>query len=61
MRSSAPRPDRSFADPSGNILGSKLCIGATIRSKFVSFILFVVLSFPIVILFFYIFILIHFS
>ena len=42
-------------------LGSKLCIGATIRPKFASFILFVVLSFPIVILFFYIFILIHFS
>ena len=32
-----------------------------IRSKFASFLLFVVLSFPIVILFFYIFILIHFS
>ncbi len=29
MRSSAPRPDRSFADPSGNILGSKLFTGAT--------------------------------
>ena len=42
-------------------LGSKLCIGATIRPKFASFILFVVLSFPIVILFFYIFILIHLS
>ncbi len=38
-------------------MGSKLCIGATIRPKLASFILFVVLSFPIVILFFYIFIL----
>ena len=42
-------------------LGSKLCIGATIRPKFASFILFVVLSVPIVILFFRIFILINFS
>ncbi len=42
-------------------LGSKLCICATIRPKFASFILFVVLSVPIVILFFYIFILINFS
>ena len=31
----APRiANRSFADPSGNILGSKLCTGATIRPNF---------------------------
>ena len=35
MRSSAPRPDRSFAVPFGNILGSKLFTGATIRPNFV--------------------------
>ncbi len=34
MRSPAPRPaHRSFADPSGNILGSKLCTGATFYSN----------------------------
>ncbi len=34
---------RSFADPSGNILGSKLCTGATIRPKF--FLVFLFYSF----------------
>ncbi len=33
-------PDRSFADPSGNILGSKLCTGATIRPNLFRFFLF---------------------
>jgi hypothetical protein len=34
MRSPAPRPaHRSFADPSSNILGSKLCTGATFYSN----------------------------
>jgi hypothetical protein len=33
-----PRPThRSFADPSSNILGSKLCTGATIRPNFFGF------------------------
>ncbi len=38
MRSPAPRPThRSFADPSGNILGSKVYTGATIRTNFFRF------------------------
>ena len=41
MRSPAPRPaNRSFADPSDDILWSKLCTGATICSNFFRFILF---------------------
>ncbi len=41
MRSPATRPaHRSFANPSGDILVSKLCTGATIRPNFFPFILF---------------------
>ncbi len=37
-RPPAPCPaHRSFADPSGNVLGSKLCTGATIRPNFYRF------------------------
>jgi hypothetical protein len=46
-----PRPaHRSFADPSSNILGSKLCTGATIRPIFFGFSFFVFWSFLFVIL-----------
>ncbi len=50
MRSHLPRPaNRSFADPSDDILWSKLCTGATICSNFFLFILlkncFLILSF----------------
>jgi hypothetical protein len=45
---------RSFADPSGNILGSKLYTGATIRTNFFQFIFSLVFgSIPFVILFFF--------
>jgi hypothetical protein len=50
-----PRPaHHSFADPSGNILGSKLCTGATKRPNFFRFFLFCMVfgSFLFVILFF---------
>ncbi len=41
MKSTCPRPaHRSFADPSGNILGSKLCTGATICPIFLLVFLF---------------------
>ncbi len=48
-----PLPHRSFADPSGNIVGSKLCTGATIGLNFFvfSFFYMVFLSFIFVILF----------
>ena len=36
MRSLGPA-HRSFADPSRNILGSKLCAGATVRPNFFGF------------------------
>ena len=39
----APPANRSFADPSGNILGSKLCTGASIRPNF--FLVFLFFSF----------------
>jgi hypothetical protein len=55
MRSPAPRPaHRSFADPFGNILGSK-CTVATIRPNFFRFFLFCIAfgSFLFVILFFF--------
>ncbi len=50
---SAPRPaHRSFADPSGNILGSKVYTGATIHTKFFRFFSSLVFgSFPFVSLF----------
>jgi hypothetical protein len=51
-----PRPaHRSFADPSGNILGSKLCTGATKRPNIFRFFLFLYsfLSFIFVIFFFF--------
>ena len=35
-----PPPHRSFADPSGNIVGSKLCTGATTGPNFFRFFLF---------------------
>jgi hypothetical protein len=59
-----PRPThRSFADPSSNILGSKLCTGATIRPIFSVFSFFDFGSFVFVILCFFLspfyFILIH--
>jgi hypothetical protein len=50
-----PRPAlRSFPDPSGNILGSKLCTGATKRPNFFRFFLFCMVfgSFLFVIFFF---------
>ncbi len=54
MRSPAPRPaHRSFADPSGNILASKVYTGATIRTNFFRFFFSLVFgSFSFVILFF---------
>jgi hypothetical protein len=54
-RSPALRPTHSsFADPSGNILGSKLYTGATIRTNFFRFIFSLVFgSLPFVILFFF--------
>jgi hypothetical protein len=49
-----PRPaHRSFADPSSNILGSKLFSGATIRPNFSVFPFFVFGSFLFVILCFF--------
>jgi hypothetical protein len=56
MRSPVPRPaHRSFADPSGNIFGVKLCTDVTIRPNFSSFFYFsiVFVSFRFVILFFF--------
>ncbi len=50
MRSPAPRlARRSFADPSGNILGSNVYTGATIHTNFFSVFLF----FSFLIFFFY--------
>jgi hypothetical protein len=53
MRSLGPA-HRSFADPARNILGSKLCAGATIRPNFFGFSFFYIGfgSFLFVILFF---------
>ncbi len=51
MRSSAPRPDRSLADPSSNILGSKLFTGATIRTNFFLFFLFSIVFYQFFLLF----------
>jgi hypothetical protein len=49
-----PRPThRSFADPSGNVLGSKVYTDATIRTNFFGFFSSVFRSFPFVILFFF--------
>ncbi len=47
MLALAPWPDfrRRFADPSGNIVGSKLCTGAPIGPNFFCFILFIFLLF----------------
>ncbi len=55
MRSPAPSPaHRSFADPSGNILRSKVYTGATIRTNFFRFFFSLVFgSFLFVILFFF--------
>ncbi len=53
MKYKVPRiANRSFADPSGNILGSKLCTGATIRPNFFLFFFSIVFgSFLFIILF----------
>ncbi len=53
MKQQAPCPaHRSFADPSGNVLGSKLCTGATIRPNFYRFFPFFIQFFDLFFLFF---------
>jgi hypothetical protein len=51
----APPAHRSSADPSRNILGSKLCTGATLRPYFFGFSFFIVFGSLIFVILFFLF------